>query len=270
MQDALRIVDDAAGRLREDAERGGWWKDTHLWIVSDHGHATVHSHEDLARIVGQTGRRTVSHPWSAGIATDTAVMVSGNAMAHIYVGVHRRTRLWWQGIASEVDDLVRMLQARESVDLILLPHGEHRCEIRSASRGNAFVVREGGVVRYVRADGDPLGYDSDLAGSVDELHDATRESDYPDAIAQILSLAGSSRAGDIILSATPGWDFRARHEPIPHRSAHGALHRDHMRVPLLTNRPPARAPRRTTEVFASSLAALGIAAPALMDGASFL
>jgi len=82
--------------------------------------------------------------------------------------------------------------------------------------------------------------------------------------------AGSSRSGDIILSATPGWDFRSRYEPIPHRSAHGALHRDHMLVPLLTNRPTARTPRRTTDVFASALDALGVAAPKRMDGKSFL
>ena len=102
------------------------------------------------------------------------------------------------------------------------------------------------------------------------MHDALRNSDYPDAIVQIIALAGSARAGDLILSAAPGWDFRARYEPIPHLSAHGALHRDHMLVPLLTNRPPARTPRRTTDVFASTLAALGIAAPRELDGESFI
>ena len=100
--------------------------------------------------------------------------------------------------------------------------------------------------------------------------DATLEGTYPDGIVQIVTLAGSARAGDLIVSATPGWDFRARYEPIPHRSAHGALHRDHMMVPLLTNRPAARKPRRTTDVFASALDALGVAAPARMDGRSFL
>jgi hypothetical protein len=97
-----------------------------------------------------------------------------------------------------------------------------------------------------------------------------RETDYPDAIVQIATLAASPRAGDVILSATPGWDFRAKYEPIPHRSAHGALHRDHMLVPLLTSRPTAREPRRTTDVFASALAALGVAQPEKVDGTSFL
>ena len=83
VHEALTIVDDVAGRLREDAERGGYWGETHLWLVSDHGHSPVHTHEDLAAVVAETGRRTVAHPWSAGIAPDAAVMVSGNAMAHV-------------------------------------------------------------------------------------------------------------------------------------------------------------------------------------------
>jgi hypothetical protein len=271
VHEALRIVDDTAARIRADAEHGGWWNETHLWIVSDHGHAPVHSHEDLADLVGRSGRRTVAHPWSMGVRTDAAVMVSGNAMAHVYLDVGHRERRWWPDAAATSEDLAAMLLARESVDLLILPHAEHRCEIRSASRGVAFVSRDCNVLRYERVgDGDPLGYGDTLCGSADELHDLTCNSDYPDGILQIIALAGSSRAGDVILSATPGWDFRARYEPIPHLSAHGALHRDHMRVPLLMNRPPARAPRRTTDVFASTLAALGIAAPALLDGISWL
>ena len=270
VRDALRIVDLAAGRLREDAERGGWWNDTHLWIVSDHGHAAVGAHEDLAGIVASTGMRTVAHPWSAGIAPQVAVMVSGNAMAHVYVGVQQRQRQWWARLEPTTSALVDMLLSRPSVDILLLPHAADRCEVRSASRGTAFVSREGDVYRYERATGDPLSIRADIRGTADELFDATRDSDYPDAIVQILHLAGSLRAGDIILSATPGWDFRARFEPIPHLSAHGSLHRDHMLVPLLTNRVPVRAPRRTADVFVSSLAALGIEAPAGLDGRSFL
>ena len=132
------------------------------------------------------------------------------------------------------------------------------------------VGRDGQSYFYRRTTGDPLGCGHDIEGSADATHDALARSDYPDAIVQIVNLAGSSRAGDVILSASPGWDLRARYEPIPHCSAHGALHRDHMIVPLLTNRRPARAPRRTTDVFASSLAALGVAAPRDLDGASFL
>jgi hypothetical protein len=267
---ALAIVDDAAARLRADAESGGWWDDTHLWIVSDHGHSEVHTHEDLAGVVGETGLRTMAHPWSATVAPDAAVMVSGNAMAHVYLEVARCERPWWPALADRHDTLASALLARESVDLMLLPHGRDLCEVRSHSRGAGFVSRDGDRYRYTRRDGDPLGIGSDVDADADDAFDATRGGDYPDAIVQIATLAGSSRAGDIILSAAPGWDFRSRYEPIPHRSAHGALHRDHMMVPLLMNRRAARTPRRTTDVFASALDALGVAAPSRIDGRSFL
>jgi len=270
VRSALRIVDDAAGRLRADAEAGGWWPDTQMWIVSDHGHSEVRAHEDLAGVVAATGARTVAHPWSAGFSPDAAVMVSGNAMAHIYVELRERTRPWWPALETRWSALADLLLARPAVDLLLLPHSTDRCEVRSAARGRALVSRERDVYRYERTTGDPLGAGADLRGDADEVYDALRDSDYPDGIVQIGNLAGSARAGDLILSAAPGWDFRARYEPIPHLSAHGALHRDHMLVPLLTNRPPAREPRRTTDVFASSLAALGIPAPAELDGESFL
>jgi hypothetical protein len=271
VHDALAIVDDAVARLRTEAERGGWWNETHLWIVSDHGHGAVHTHDDLAGAVADAGHRTVAHPWSAGIAADAAVMVSGNAMAHVYVALRERCRPGWPRLAVRWSALADALLARPSVDLLLLPHSPHRCEVRSATRGAAVIERDGDRFRYVRqGTGDPLCCGMDLAGTANAIHDATRESPYPDGVVQIAALAGASRAGDMILSATPGFDFRLRYEPIPHRSAHGALHRDHMVVPLLLNRPPARPPRRTTDIFASTLAALGVDAPPVMDGESFL
>jgi hypothetical protein len=197
-------------------------------------------------------------------------MVSGNAMAHIYLDVERRERPWWPALAPVHESLATALLDRDAVDLMLLPHGEDRCEIRSGARGSAFVERAGGLYRYARDSGDPLGVCADVEGDADAVFDATRDGDYPDAIVQITTLAGSSRAGDLILSAAPGWDFRSRYEPIPHMSAHGALHRDHMMVPLLMNRRAARAPRRTTDVFASALDALGVASPSEMDGRSFV
>ena len=276
-REALRLVDVAAGRIRGDAERLGYGDDMHLWIVSDHGHSEIHSHENLAAIVAHSGLRTVSHPWTLRPAPDAAVMVSGNAMAHVYLGLQSRGRQWWTDgdttgtkATARSHALVDVLLALPSADLLMLPHSATRCEIRSLARGTAFVSREGALYRYDRATGDPLGYGADVHGTADETHDFTRATTYPDAIVQILALAGSPRAGDVILSAAPGWDFRARYEPIPHRSAHGALHRDHMLVPLLTNRTPARAPRRTTDVFASTLSALGIQPPAVLDGQSFL
>ena len=270
VRDALSLVDETAARIRSDAERGGWWDDTHLWIVSDHGHSPVSDHEDLADTVECSGWRTVSHPWVLALAPDVAVMVSGNAMAHVYVDASNARRSGWNALRGKWNALAEVLLAREATDLLLLPLADGRCLVRSARRGSATVARAGDVFSYVRERGDPLMVGSDFRGTANEAYDAFRTLEYPDALAQIVDLASAPRSGDMILSAAPGWDFRARYEPIPHVSSHGSLHRDHMLVPLLLSRPPARAPQRTTDIFASALAVLGVTSPMPTDGRSFV
>ena len=270
VRDAMRIVDDVIAELRGDAERGGWWHETHLWIVSDHGHSPVTAHDDLAAGVQALGHRVMAHPLIYVRRPDVAVMVSGNAMAHLYVELGSRERPWWPALDARWRALADAMVERRSVDLVLLPHGPTRCEVRARGRGRAFVEHEGGQYRYVPDGGDPLGIGSLRGADAQRAYDATIGSDYPDAVVQIAHLAGSARAGEIILSAARNWDFRARFEPIPHFSSHGALHREHMLVPLVTNRPVAGTPRRTVDVMPSALAALGIPIPAGLDGLSFL
>jgi len=155
--------------------------------------------------------------------------------------------------------------------LLLLPNEAHGCEVRSRNRGSAVVATDGTRFSYRRQSGDPLGLGGDLR-RVDArgAYEATIDTDYPDGVVQIATIAAAPRAGDIILSAARDWDFRARYEPIPHVSSHGALHREHMLVPLVVNQPVAHTPRRTVDVMPSALAALGIDAPAGLDGTSFL
>jgi hypothetical protein len=146
-----------------------------------------------------------------------------------------------------------------------------RVIVRSADRGDAAVWRTERGFHYTRESGDPLGVGQDVCGaSDDEAYDLTIDTDYPDSIVQVVHLVSSPRSGDIVLSAARDWDFRARYEPIRHVSSHGALHREHMLVPLLTNRPLPDAPRRTVDVMPSALAALGAPMPPILDGRSFL
>jgi hypothetical protein len=286
---AMRIVDEVAAELRADAERGGWWRDMHLWVVSDHGHSPVKAHDDLADWFRARGHRTVAHPFTAAPRREVAVMVSGNAMAHVYLELGRRERPWWPALAPRWGGAVADLLLRPSVDLLLLPHGPDACEVRGRGRGAALVTRTLDASAaaaspgagtppahayrygYRPLDGDPLA----LGGALDALDadaafDACTAGDYPDAIVQIAHLAGAPRSGEVIVSAARDWDLRARYEPIPHLSSHGALHREHMMVPLLTNRPVRRTPRRTVDVMPSALAALGLPIPAGLDGESFL
>jgi hypothetical protein len=273
VSDALGIVDHTARTIREHLERRNAWRDARLWVTSDHGHSRVTRHEDLARFVALLGRRVMAHPWVYTRHPEVAVMVSGNAMAHLYVDLARRDRPFWAGMSDRAREIVDPLASRSSVDLVMIPLDVTRCEVWSRGHGRAVVSRraETRTYSYRMIGGDPLRVGHDLADvSAGEAHEATVHTDYPDSIVQIANLAGAPRSGDVILSAAPDWDFRARHEPIPHVSSHGSLHRDHMTVPLLVDRPLARAPRRTTDVMPSALAALGVAIPPGLDGESFL
>ena len=270
VHDAMRIVDDTAAAIRRDAERSGRWATTHLWIVSDHGHSPVSTHDDLAALLRSWGYGTIAHPWTFAGGRDAAVMVSGNAMAHIYLELDRRERPWWPELRERWSGLATQLLERDSVDLLILPHGPHRVEVRHRVRGSAMIGLNDGRYSYTPTTGDPLAIGAHDALTDAEAYDVTRASDYPDALAQIMHLAAAARSGEIILSAARDWDFRVRHEPIPHISSHGALHRDHMLVPLVTNRPLARTPRRTVDVMPSALVALVLEVPSGLDGSSFV
>jgi hypothetical protein len=267
---ALEGIDDFVAELRDALERAGRWEETALWVVSDHGHSSVHGHDDLARVVRAAGHRVLSHPWLLTRRAMVAVMVGGNAMAHLYVELDRRTRAGWPALRERWESLVRVLLARESVDVVMLPDGASRTELRSRARGSAMIEHARGRFSYHFIDGDPLAVGRELC-SVDacEAHDATAHGEYPDALVQVAQLASSRRAGDIIVSASPGWDFRERWEPIPHASTHGSLRREHMLVPLLTNRPARGHPRRTADIMPSALAMLGLPAREELDGESF-
>ena len=127
----------------------------------------------------------------------------------------------------------------------------------------------GGFISYEPVTGDPLGTGEQFDLDAREAYEACIATDYPDALVQIAHLVGAQRSGEIILSASRDWDYRARYEPIPHVSSHGALHREHMLVPLLVNRPVPGSPRRTVDVMPSALKALGIATPSGLDGEAF-
>jgi hypothetical protein len=273
---ALQTVDETVRRIREDAERDGRWEGMHLWVVSDHGHSPVGAHDDIAALLRSLGWRVLAHPWTFGspgrAAANVAVMVSGNAMAHLYLDLARRERPFWPALEPQWHALVGALLERRSIDLVLLPHGSGKVAIHSRERGRAILESLGRWHSYRPDTGDPLGI-GDLAEhgvTEEEAHELTYDSDYPDSLVQIARLAACSRAGDVILSAARGWDFRGRYEPIPHVSSHGALHRDHMLVPLLLNRVSSTIPRRTVDLMPSALSALGIAQPGDVEGTSFL
>ena len=268
VRSALRDVDNFIGEAADIARRNRWHDQQHIWLITDHGHADVAHHDDIADVLRTHGYRVLAHPMVFVRNPDVAVMVSGNAMAHVYLEPRVRERWWWPALRDRWHDLHDALLSRDSVDLIAVATDAHTVLVQRDS-GSAYVQHHPDTSRwsYQCVDGDPLG----LGGSrhhlsADDAHEVCMPTDYPDALVQLATLVPSERAGDLVLSATPGFDFRERFEPTLHASSHGALHRDQMLVPLVVDHQPVRTPRRTTDVLPSALTTLGIPHPPQLDG----
>ncbi|HZD85469.1 MAG TPA: alkaline phosphatase family protein, partial [Gemmatimonadaceae bacterium] len=193
--DAMRIVDDTVAQIRSDAERDGRWKKLHLWVGSDHGHSPVREHEDLVALISGWGFTTLAHPWAFNASADVAVMVSGNAMTHLYLDLEQKTRPWWPSLGDKWNDLADSLLTRESVDLLILPTSAASCEIRARGRGSATLTWVESRYSYTPNSGDPLGIGVQDSLDDGEAYDATIASDYPDALVQIAHLIASPRCG---------------------------------------------------------------------------
>jgi hypothetical protein len=255
---SLKGVDRVVRAIREDAERDGRWRTMQLWVVSDHGHSAVHSHLDLAGALRHKGARVRSHPWTLPDRSHVAVMVSGNSMAHVYLGLDDRIRQPWSALQDRWHAETEWLWTHPAVDLVAAQTSANVVAVwKQDQRGEICRTARGFSYRHV--DGDPLGIDSFENLCDEAVHDRTLATDYPDSVAQLAHLVLAPRSGDLVISATPGWDLRRQYEPIDHVSSHGALHAAHMLVPLVGNRRPQIRPRRTTDVFTT-------VAPALESG----
>jgi len=257
VRQSLKHVDYLVGSIRRDAERDGRWSTLQLLVVSDHGHSPVGQHYDLADALREAGLRVRAHPWTTPRCADAAVMVSGNCMAHVYLGLEHRNRPLWPALAADWASRIESPLSHPAIDLVAswctpatigVSRGSARATIDVGARG----------MTYRPLSGNPLGLDEFEDLCADAVHERTLETGYPDSITQLASLVTADRSGDLVISASPGWDLRRHYEPIDHVSSHGALHAAHMLVPLLANRRPAARIRRTSDLFAAILHALGL------------
>jgi arylsulfatase A-like enzyme len=265
--EAYRRLDRAFGRLVDQLTRRKLLDRTLIVLTSDHGQSTTNTHFELDAFVGRTYRRTLSYPeiWRYLMSADAAVMVSGNAMANVYLaGVHG----WQDAVDVERDaratELVHRLLGERAIDHVIYRAGDEFV-VERAGGGRARIALSGASqdrVRYRPEGQDPFDYGPLPAEmSKDEIAVLTADTDYPDAPWQITQFFRSRRAGDLIVCARPGYDLRARFEYQPHRGSHGGLHREHMLIPagITAKWPPGAI--RSVDLFPTILSALEIPVP---------
>ena len=254
--ESYRRIDRALGRFVARARASG--EPPTFFVTSDHGASAMPEHCDIALTLEEWGVPTVRHPmhlWRRG--AQAAVMVSGNACAHVY---------FTSGDRRLAERLIGRLVELPAVRLGAFPDGTGGVTVASGA-SRARLSDDGDRIRYEALLGDPLG----LGGAAVELDDRdmlerSRETDLPDAPRQILQLFRSARAGDLVLAAAPGADFRGPWEIPEHRAGHGSLIAEHMEVPIAASIPLPTAPIRTVDLMPTILEALGVDVPDGLDG----
>ncbi len=269
---ALRGVDRTVGRLRERLAARGELDDALILLVSDHGAAPIHTHLDLADWFRAEGVRTLSHPviWTRDPLA--AVMVAGNCSATVYARPNERHAGRYPMAALRAPamfgvgrDLVAALVAEPAVAFVAAEAGGGTVAVASGN-GEALIEPSGGEFIYRPLRGDPLELGGTVRGDAERWLAASWDAAYPDAVMQLLDQFRAPRAGDLIVVAREGYDFRRRFEVPEHKSGHGSLVRSHMQTPLWSSAPVPAVPLRTVDLFPAMLSWLGVAVPDAIDG----
>jgi hypothetical protein len=211
-----------------------------LLAISDHGHTPFLTENRYVRLDNVLGERTaIGARARLGPRVGVLVVPNGRA-ALVYLGGRaNRGRV--------IEDLL----GRRGVDL-----AAHEDE------GWVAVRKPGRELRFRPGAGprDPAGRSWELTGDSGTLdlqisEDTLRYGDYPDALERLWGSVRSPRAGDVILSASPGYTFGEVNGNFHKQSDHGSLHADDSRVfSIGVGLPP---PRRITGVAPTILAHFG-------------
>ena len=275
--EAYQRFDQRLSRVVDALVRLGRLDRTLLLVTSDHGQTGTHTHVPLDDLVESVIPQTVSYPrlWRHSRRPEAAVMVSGNAMANIYLRGERdwNTRPDLEKAGSPACDLRQRLLEHEGIDQLLYRQADDVLVL--ANRNGKLKVSvpayEGAEPPHLQVDiegQNPLGEATPLGkvSRIDGLR-GLQAAAYTDVAWQVWNFFRSSRAGDLIVCARSGFDLRERFEYQPHNGSHGTLHRDHMLVPAAINaRWPADVALASVDLFPTILGALGKPIPAGLDG----
>ncbi len=275
---AYKNVDQSLGKIIQQLDRKGCLNDTLIFLVSDHGLSATQNHFGVASFLEQRGIKTFYYPKIFKRNFEAVTMVSGNGMLHLYFkdpkdktsfkGWHARTP--FEDLESERKDLLQELLEHPGVD-ILAGEASDGSVVICSKRGKSKIKKMGDQFFYQVISKDPFAYPLLPAQmSEREALELTFRTDYPDALVQLFQIFSASRTGDVVISASKGWDLRKRHESPEHHSSHGSLIQEHMHVPFFSNAPLPSHPSRTVDVFPTLLKLMGKDLPQGIDGVSLI
>lgn len=199
--------------------------------VSDHGHAPLlpkRRFVNLARVEGYK----VSFGAKASFASGADVVSVPNG----------RAALLYLRDPAESGNVAGVLTERAGVDLAAWRE-EGWISVRRVGREMWFRPGAGVTDRY----GASWEISGDVRALGAEVGDGTlRYGDYPDALGRLWGCLRTRRAGDVVLSASPGYTFGEVSGGYHEASDHGSLHREDSEVFSIACGVPA--PERITDV----------------------
>ena len=241
-----RYVGTLDGYVREMLEAGGGvdraLDEYAVLVISDHGHTPLLPEKAYVRLGGVLGERTVIGA-RARLRPRVGVLVVPNG----------RAALVYLGDRANRGRVLEDLLGRRGVDL-----AAHE------DAGWVVVRKPGRELRFRPGAGpkDPAGSPWELAGDTGTLDlrvsdGKLRYGDYPDAFERLWGSVRSPRAGDVVLSASPGYTFGEVNGNFHKQSDHGSLHAEDSNVFSIGLGLPV--PRRITDVVPTLLAHFGAA-----------
>lgn len=270
---SYRVLDQAVGKMVKELKSLGKWDGTLMWIVSDHGLSKTDHHFCLNNFLEERDLPPFYYPkvfHRAG--KKVANMMSGNSMTHLYF---RNGKGWEEQVTRSVMEKINShilsdLVAHPAIELLACRNETGGIDVLTKNGEGSVKLINGNVAYYVKQ-GDPFGYGG-LAGelSAEECLKRTYDSTFPDGPWQLAQLFKATRTGDVVLSATPGYDLREEYEVPEHKGSHGSLNWQHMQVPVVTNAKMNTDLMRTLDVFPTTLQLLNQDLPDTLDGISRL
>jgi hypothetical protein len=238
--DAIATLMSAAGGTEPFLERYA------VVLCADHGQSAI-EHDDDVRDAFADQRLFLARGRTDPAASDLAVAASNRA-GHVYRLASRMP----------LDEIAGRMLERASVDVAAWRQDEHAVVRRD---GRELRFAPGGTARDLR--GGSWDVEGDLATLELERGDALASASYPNALERIWQILGCVNAGDIVVSATPGFEFRdAGGSSHLGGGSHGSLHVVDSLVPLAAvglEQAPSLPPERSIEDIAAICAGqLGI------------
>ncbi|ANI90284.1 hypothetical protein A9P82_13870 [Arachidicoccus ginsenosidimutans] len=257
---AYKIADESIGEVRAFLEKKNLWDDTLFILTSDHGLTPTHTHLDLSDWMTEHGLKSVSYPVIWRLNPKCSVSVSGNSFASIHLLKHRGSHSLRENELMHyfTKDRRKALLQEPAIDFITYRGNRENSFVVENLHGKAIIFKDNEKYSYSPETNDPLGLGKINSIDSREALESTFDTNYPDALVQIEQLFRGKRAGDFVVSAQKGYDLRDFWEIPEHKGSHGSLQREHMLVPLISNKTlNADFSARTADVFNTILHWMG-------------